>query len=70
MLSIVAVFMVACSGRSQSSAVDSSQSDDLPIQEEAKIPNGHYVEIEEKGDLTIYYPNFTRIDLATGTMPS
>lgn len=70
LLSIVAVFMAACSGRTQSSAMDSSQSGDHPIQEEAKIPSRHYVEIEEKGDLTIYYPNFTRIDLATGTMPS
>lgn len=28
------------------------------------------VEIVRKGDLVVYYPNFTRIDLATGTMPS
>ena len=70
LLSIVVVFMTACSGRSQSSAIDSLQSGDLSMQEEAKIPNRHYVEIEEKGDLTIYYPNFTRIGLATGTMPS
>lgn len=70
LLSIVAVFMTACSGRPQSSVPDSSQSGAPPIQEETKKTNKPYVEIEDKGDLTVYYPNFTRIDLATGTMPS
>lgn len=28
-----------------------------------------YVDIVRKDSLTIYYPNFSRIDLATGTMP-
>ncbi len=30
----------------------------------------HYVDVVSCDSLTVYYPNFTRIDLATGTMPS
>ena len=29
-----------------------------------------YVEVVRKDDVTIYYPNFSRIDLVTGTMPA
>ena len=29
-----------------------------------------FVEVKDCDSLTVYYPNFTRIDLATGTMPS
>jgi len=28
------------------------------------------VDIQQEGDLTVYYPHFKRIDLVTGTMPS
>lgn len=30
----------------------------------------HYVDVVQKDSVTIYYPNFTEIDLATGTMPA
>ena len=36
---------------------------------ERDTPSKHFVDIVECDSLTIYYPNFTRIDLATGTMP-
>lgn len=32
--------------------------------------NRQYVEIRHQGDLTCYFPDFSRIDLVTGTMPA
>ena len=36
----------------------------------AQEGNTHYVDVLSCDSLTVYYPNFTRIDLATGTMPA
>ena len=40
---------------------------DIPTQ---KTLIAHYVEVEPRDSLVIYTPDFKRIDLVTGTMPS
>ncbi len=47
-------------------------SDSISVMPESESVEGHQVScvtIEEADSLTVYYPNFSRIDLVTGTMP-
>ena len=42
----------------------------LCINLSAQGVGSHYVDVVSCDSLTVYYPNITRIDLATGTMPA
>ena len=57
---------VSCGQRASKAASEEMETETVQVEE----PVHEYVTVEKRGDLVVYTPDFTRIDLVTGTMPS